>query len=246
MESVREKMSLVKENLKPSFLAAWFVSGSLTVLLPLIIFGTARLSNNNQDEDDNNNNNNNDDENGNVCSWWQWSCRRNINNDDQDGNNNDEDDENSAPWWWFWGENERGGAEEESNGALVFAYVWSLLVFSGIMAYGYYSYRRGADLNGVVASLIVFCQFSFISMFFLGGMEGGVEVEGKELEENGFYGQLPVLMFMTSLFWTIFSLVFAIVVRRMARHDGVEVIDVVPSDYQIHSHDSEDKPGRAV
>jgi hypothetical protein len=245
MDSFRDKMAMAKEKLKPSFLLAWFVSGALAVLVPLVIYGSARLSNNNQDENDNNDNNQ-DDDNGNYCSWWQWSCRRNNNdNDDNNNNNGDEDDENSAPWWWLWSEQERD-RDEDTNGALIFAYVWSLLVFGGIMAFGFSSYRRGADMNAVVAALVIFMQFSFLSMFFLGGMEGGVESEGKELEENGFYGQFPVLMFMTSLFWTVFSLVFAIVVRRMARHAGVEVIEVVPSDYQIQNDSDEEKPGVQV
>ncbi len=101
-------------------------------------------------------------------------------------------------------------------------------------------------MNAGVAALVIFLQFSFLSMFFLGGMVGGVESAGKELEENGFYGQFTVLMFMTSLFWTMFSLVFAFVVRRMARHAGVEVIEVGPSDYQIQNDFDEEKPGVQV
>jgi phosphate/sulfate permease len=240
MEIIREKMALAKEKLRPSFLLAWCVSGALAVLIPLVIYSVARLSNNNQDENDNNNNDNNNNQDGNYnCSWWQWSCRRANNGDDDNNNNNNNDqDENSAPWWWLWSEEERN-RDEDTNGALIFAYVWSLIVFGGIMAFGFSSYRRNADMNSVVAALVIFMQFSFISMFFLGGMEGGVQSEGKELEDNGFYGQFPVLMFMTSLFWTIFSLVFAIVVRRMARHSGVEVIEVGPSDYKIQNDDDD-------
>lgn len=238
-------MAFAKQKLQPSFLLAWFVSGTLAVLVPLVIYGSARLTNNNQDENDNNNNDNNNNQDGNYCSWWQWACRRANNNGDDDNNNNNnngDQDENSAPWWWLWSEEERN-RDEDTNGALVFAYVWSLLVFGGIMAFGFSSYRRNADMNAVVAALVIFLQFSFLSMFFLGGMEGGVQSEGKELEDNGFYGQFPVLMFMTSLFWTIFSLVFAIVIRRMARHSGVEVIEVGPSDYQIQSDYDKEKPG---
>jgi hypothetical protein len=246
MEIIREKMALAKEKLRPSFLLAWCVSGALAVLIPLITYGTARLTNTNQDENDNNNNDNNNNQDGNYnCSWWQWSCRRANNGDDDNNNNNNDNndqDENSAPWWWLWSEEERN-RDEDTNGALIFAYVWSLIVFGGIMAFGFSSYRRNADMNAVVAALVIFMQFSFISMFFLGGMEGGVQAEGKELEDNGFYGQFPVLMFMTSLFWTIFSLVFAIVLRRMARHSGVEVIEVGPSDYQIQNDDDKEKTG---
>lgn len=238
-------MALARNQLQPfQFLLAWCVSAALAVLVPLVMYGAARLTNNNNDNQDENDNNNNNNQDGNYnCNWWQWSCRRAANNngddDNNNNNNNNDQDEYSAPWWWLWSEEERD-RDEDTNGALIFVYVWSLLVFGGIVAFGISSHRRNADMNAVVAALVVFMQFSFLSLFFLGGMEGGVQSEGRELEDNGFYGQFPVLMFVTSLFWTVFSLVFAIVVRRMARHSGVEVIEVGPSDYQIQNDDGND------
>ena len=43
---------------------------------------------------------------------------------------------------------------------------------------------------------------------------GGIEVEGREIEETGWYGQFSVCIFFTCLFWVIHGLVFIWLLRR--------------------------------
>ena len=160
---------------------AWFGSGLGSILLPILIMvrsrdgddrhrslsfdirsqpfvlmpGTqtiARLANNAngyQDDDNNGGNNNN-------------------NND-----NNNGEEENGTPWWYFGGggEGEERRDEEKAPPVLIATYLWSVLVFSGLLAYGHHIMRTGADLHGVVVALCLFANFAFISMFLYGGVE---------------------------------------------------------------------------
>jgi len=226
MASLSEKVTA----LQPSFLTTWFVSGAFTVVVPLLTFTVSRLTNYEGDDNDNNQ----DDDAYVNCSWWQWSCRRNNNNNNGE-EQQDDNEENTAPWWWFWGGDQQDQRQEdETNRALVFCYVWSLAVFGGILFMGFYTHNRGADWNAVLSALAVYANMTFVSLFFLGGLEGGVQVDGPELDESGFYGQFPVLLFSTSLLWTIFALAFFVAIRRRVRQGAITKIDIEPSDYQIH------------
>ena len=234
---------------------AWLITGILTVVVPLIIMGAARGSlrrqqqNNgdgNDDGNNNNNNNNNQDGDGyNRCRWWQWGCS-NYYNEDGEQQQQDDGEERSTPWWWFFGsEEERREREEEGRAgpALVFTYVWSLIVFCCILAFGcreIASARHGGsggDVSRVVVALVVYANFAFVTMLLIGGLEGGVQTEGRELEEQGFYAQFAVMMFLSNLFCLIFSVVFAIILTvraRRASSSTAEKIDVDESDYQLH------------
>ena len=54
----------------------------------------------------------------------------------------------------------------------------------------------------------------------------GVRTEGREIEQTGWYGQLGVLIFMTSFFGLVYSFVFLVwakVRMTMKPKDGEEV-----------------------
>jgi len=246
-------------------LMSWLTSGVCSVVLPLLVFFISRMVYVNQNGDENENNNgyyscpwykfwgcnnnnynyNNEGENGNnnnnngyynqnSCTWYKWwGCNNNYNYNEQQ----QEEDENSAPWWWVWGNRERRRDDESASPALVFIYIWSLLLFASVFVYGYRSFRFGGDdnLKTVVGALVIFANYSFLSMFFLGGLEGGVQADGPELDENGFYGQFGVLMFMTYFFWFVFSTTFATIFYRRNAKSNVTAIDIEPTDYMTYS-----------
>jgi len=130
----------------PRLLASWFGAGALSIVLPILIFTMARVSNAAANADENNNNGN------------------------DDNNNNNNEDEESTPWWYFGGNDDRRD-EEKAPAVLIATYLWSLLLFSGILFYGRYIMRAGADLHGLVVALCLFANFSIISLFMVSGVE---------------------------------------------------------------------------
>ena len=63
-------------------------------------------------------------------------------------------------------------------------------------------------LEGLRWALLGFANYCFVTMVLLVGLEGGIETEGRELEEDGFYGQTSVLLFLTCFFGLIQAIVF--------------------------------------
>lgn len=142
-----------------------------------------------------------------------------------------DDNDNGTPWWFFGS----GGDDGTTPPFLIATYLWSLLVFFGILFYGYQSITRiGADLSAIIAALVLFANYSILSMFLFAGVEGAVETEGPEVDEHGFCGQFGVMMYLTSICWVIFSISFALVFRHSTRRDEVTTVDVEPSDYRVH------------
>jgi predicted permease len=127
--------------------------------------------------------------------------------------------------------NEEQRRDDNSNPTLVVVYLWSVVVFAGLVFYGHRAYTNRHDMSNVITAFIMFANVAFVSMMFLGGLEGGVQAEGPEIEEDGFYGQVGVLMFMTYLFWTIFSLVFAFMCYRHSKQWNTNHVEVDPKDY---------------
>jgi hypothetical protein len=213
------------------FIALWLIGGALSVFVPLKqwnkendryyrYYGQYNQNddqNGNDDQNNNNNNNNGDDYYYQACKWYQWSCKATqYNYNNGDGNN----DEVPLPVWWiatFGGVDEEERREQEENaetpGALKFVYVWSLLIFVGILLYGVFVVlKRRRQPSGLLAALFIFTNYAILSMLMLAS--GVISDEGRQLENTGFYGQFGVLMFLTyfwfALFGVISSMVFGI------------------------------------
>jgi len=58
-----------------------------------------------------------------------------------------------------------------------------------------------------------------------------VETEGRAVEEHGFAGQVGVLIYLTMLFWIIFSVVFGILLHRLNGEQHVQKIEVDSADF---------------
>ena len=125
----------------PTLLACWFGAGALTVLLPILVFFLTRVSN---------------------------SAANEEYNDDE--NENQDEDEQRTPWWYFGGYRDRR-EEDEAPAVLIAMYLWSLLMFLGILFYGRYIIRAGADLHGLVVALCLLANFCIISLFMVSGVE---------------------------------------------------------------------------
>lgn len=189
-------------------IVGWFTSGFLTIFVPLIIFWTARARFAYQYNQNNNDNNNQD--------------------------NNNEQDEFTTPWWFWGGSGDRERREEDGSPALIATYLWSVLVFSGLLFYGYQHMNRTESLQGLVAVLVLFANYNFVSLLILGGVEGAVETEGRAVEEHGFVGQFGVLVYLTNIGWIVFGIGYGLFFLRKYRLGSVTKIEVDAADYRIH------------
>ena len=209
-----------------TFLRIWMISGATTVVVPLIVFGAARLANSGGNDQNQNGDNNGEGNGGNNCRWYQFGCSDNNDNQEQGSG-----DRQGAPWWWFGARDERR-AEDSASPALILCYVWSIVLFAVILRYGSIAVNGGNSL-AVISSLVIFANLCFLMMVLLQGVDGVVEVEGRQVEENGFIGQMGVLMFMTYFLWLLFSLVFVYLIRLREQRSNVTTVEISPSDYQV-------------
>jgi len=219
------------------YLQILYGSAMAVFFLPLIIFSWARLSNGgNQDGDDDNDNNNDgqnqnnyDNNNQRSCKWWQWSCSDNYNYDE---NGNGDEEENALPWWWMWSEDERRrDPEDMTNPTLIVIYIWTILLLAFILYYAYKTVKEYRDMVGLSVSFLMLANFSFVSMLYLGSLEGAIEDDGRVIEEQGFYGQFGVMLYLTNVLATIFGVVWFILTRSMVHDQHTTKVDVTPSDY---------------
>ncbi|KAG7368490.1 hypothetical protein IV203_031233 [Nitzschia inconspicua] len=208
-------------NLSDPFVLSWNVGSLVTVLLPLFIFMIARLTNqeewnynqNQQQQGDANYNDNpyanpdNYDEYGNYVGpthWWQFWKSSNNGGDGENGDRN----EMRAPWWYVWGEEREGrDPEDAGKGSVLFVYVWLLVSMAALIYLGNTHANNIGKLEGLRWALFGFANMCLVTMVLLVGLEA-IEVEGRELEEDGFYGQTPVLLFLTCFFGITQSIVF--------------------------------------
>jgi len=198
----------IQEMRADPVLLGWNVSAAVSLLWPLFMLTIARIAY--VGENDDNNDNNNYDENGNRRRWWQWGSG---NNNNDDGNNNDQRSGDEIPWWYFWGGERRGEPESEGRGALIFVYLWSSLLFVGLVLYGNYVFRRNNEFEGLQGALFMHTNFAFLCLILVLGL-GAVNFEGREIEDHGWLGQFSVCVFFTMLFWFLRGIVFTILLRR--------------------------------
>ena len=106
------------------------------------------------------------------------------------------------------------------QGTMVFVYVWLIILFLLLVLYGNYSYHRDFQGNShkfLTFALVFFANFTLLICVLIAGL-GGIQVDfdedGRRDDENdyrvGFFGQPGVLLFTTSLYGLIYSVVFAV------------------------------------
>ena len=236
----------------------WNLSAALTVLLPLLLSLIAHRTNNNGDEnnqrwwrwgssnngeDDNEEGaNNDDDDDGNYNDGDDDAADDDAVDDDGNYNNGDDavadDDEerrNLIWWWWGKGEEEEGGQDEarvvRGRRALIFVYIWSLFIFAYLVWIG----NRALGNNGndkqhqiLLMGLIVFANLAFVCSILVGCL--GFEEENDR--DGGWLNEGPADMVLTYVLWTIFAMVFSIILYLKVRRGGKS--SSTNSDYRRH------------
>jgi hypothetical protein len=134
------------------------------------------------------------------------------------------------PWWWLWSREEQRD-NEASDPTMLVAYFWSMLIFVLLVWLGHVTYSRRQNLDGIIMAFIMYANGAFLSMLYLGGLEGGVRAEGPDIEDTGFYGQLGTLIFMSDMAWTAFTIVYAFVFYRIKREFNLANSNTEGKDY---------------
>lgn len=147
--------------------------------------------------------------------------------------------DSGTPWWFPTRLRQEGASS--SHTVMVLVYIWSLGLLAAVVWFGYRQLRLESDLYRVCVAMAVLANAAFMNMMLVGGLEGGVQIEGPELEELGFYGQFGVMMFLTNVFVTVFASVYAALFWSRARRQEVIRIDIDESDYKIHEDDPDEE-----
>lgn len=159
----------------------------------------------------------------NQCKWYQLNCFPYYINEDGEP-------EPSAGWYpaWFSGwtqteeEREQMMNDGETSGAMIFVYIWQIIMFIVIVVYGCIVIRQNRVVTGVTVALVVFANMCFLSMWMLA--DGSIVTDGEFVQKLGFYGQFSVLMFITNAWYVIFGLIFSVLfaIRGHHMHDDKE------------------------
>lgn len=92
-------------------------------------------------------------------------------------------------------------------------------------------------------ALIGFGNTCFLVCVLIAGLDA-IQIEGREIEETGFYGQTAVLVFLTCLFGIVYSILFSCWIRRriqqaaVEEHQGQQEEDHKVHGYQLHDKSS--------
>lgn len=121
---------------------------------------------------------------------------------------------NGQPYWYnnkYFQGNTYGRQQDEysTSSSLKFVYVWQMIMFAGIVSYGYKIIHTHSSPAMLIGGLIVWFQFNFLAMFLLS--DGSIITEEEVIRLTGFYGQFSVLMFMTNAWYAVYGLIFAFV-----------------------------------
>lgn len=233
--------------------AAWLVGGALTILGPLI-YRTVKIGNYqnlfemyNWEEAQQNQYYNQDNYQYqweqmrgsydiNQCKWWQLNCFPYYINENGEP-------EPMAGWYpsWFSGwaqteeEREQMMEDGETSSAIIFTYVWQIIMFIVILTYGFIVIKQNRIVTGVTVALVVFANMAFLALWMLA--DGSIITDGEYIEKVGFYGQFPVLMFMTNAWYFVFGIVFAAIfaIRGHSMHATPEkdTVQDTASNYKV-------------
>ena len=95
-------------------------------------------------------------------------------------------------------------ADPEASRALHFVYAWQIVMFLIITAYGYHVIHGQKSHDTLMGALLVWWQYNLLAMLLL-----SYSIEGRGgMEMEVFYGQFPVLMFMTNAWYVVHGLIF--------------------------------------
>jgi len=168
----------------------------------------------------------------NNCRWYQISCYPYY----IDDSGQPVPTEGWYPGWfsgWSKSEEEREQMIEdgETSMAMKFIYVWQMLMFMVLLAYGFLVVRQKRIVTGLLIALFMFTNMSFLSMWMLA--DGSIYTDGEYVQQMGFYGQFSVLVFMANAWYVFFGVLFLVVFGIKARRMNKEAEDKIHSDAQM-------------
>jgi uncharacterized membrane protein len=102
------------------------------------------------------------------------------------------------------GEYDGSSTNQATSPALHFVYAWQIVMFLVITVYGYNVIHGQKSHDTLMGALLVWWQSNLLAMLLLSDSiqsRGGMEMEV-------FYGQFPVLMFMTNAWYVVHGLIF--------------------------------------
>lgn len=146
----------------------------------------------------------------NRCRWFDWNCVSFYVN----GEGEVMQEQGFYPNWYnSFATTEEQLAEMEKErqqpGSMKFVYIWQLIMFSLIVAYGVLVIRQNRNPSGLIVALLVWANYAFCAMWMLA--DGSIATDGWVVKRSGFYGQTAVLIFMSNFWYFVHGLVFCIV-----------------------------------
>lgn len=95
-------------------------------------------------------------------------------------------------------DNRRDG--ESTPPILIATYLWSILVFHGILFYGYRALKYSGSntssnpYDSIIVALVLFTNYNILCVLLLSNIDGAIETEGPGVDEHGFVGQFGVMV----------------------------------------------------
>ena len=177
----------------------------------------------------------------NHCQWYQLNCYPYYINEQGEP-------VPQAGWYpmWFSGwtqtedEREQMLEDGDTSSALRFAYLWQMVMFFVILLYGYYVIRQNRVVTGLTLALVIFLNMAFLSMWMLA--DGSIVTDGETVRQYGFYGQFPVLMFMTNFWYIVFGLIFTVVLVLRGRYMHATTTTTTTIDGATHHKHAPQRP----
>jgi len=180
-------------------LLAWNLTAILSVLVPLITYWIC--ASRNPENDDN------------GWTWW-WN------------NNNENNNDNERGWWYnLWSGGEERRDEEQGSGALVFVYLWTLVMFVILVYYGHGHIKNTSDNRTFLLALIMFANLAFVACILTAC---SMQMDERQVEERGFFGVFAMCMVVTFALWTFLCAVFCGILYKPNQKE----YDGRASDYQ--------------
>ena len=163
------------------------------------------------------------------CSYF-WGCAY---------KNHEDLSYDDVPNWWVVGP-KKGTANAGLQVFLTIVYVGFMVCGVIVLTRGsYVAIYRPASLKTLFPLLSVSIIASMLTIILVGFVPGMIAFEGVSLEENGWYGQIGILLFLTCFFWIIFAVGFSLVLynetNRATRlcFDRVDLNDSIDN-YKLH------------
>merc|ERR1712238_438292 len=85
-----------------------------------------------------------------------------------------------------------GNEDGDTSMAMKFIYVWQMLMFLILLAYGFVVVRQKRIVTGLLIALFMFTNMSFLSMWMLA--DGSIYTDGEYVQRVGFYGECVVCL----------------------------------------------------